>query len=327
MTWLDDSSGSAHLIQSQAGVALSTAQAKFGTQSAYFAGGGTAAMLYSSDTPTDWNFGAGQFTVEGWAYFTSHGASNFEPVVAQWPASPNLGWWLGMAQTGVLAFYYSTTGSDTPSVSAAYSPTLNTWIHLAADRDASNVLRVYAGGTVIASATVSSTLFASAGTLYVGNDANASRRFPGYIDEVRVSKGVARYGGAFTPPSSAFTSDANTSLLLHFEGGNPSARGILSAKYAVQTAVPIGNGARTPQFMRSGGTGATVSGVVKEQGVPVAGKIVCAYDKISRQLIAQTTSAGDGSYTINCGGFKNVYVAAFDPTTYKMIGYDEVVPG
>jgi hypothetical protein len=46
--------------------------------------------------------------------------------------------------------------------------------------------------------------------------------FDGYIDELRVST-VARYtGSSFTEPTSAFSPDALTSVLLHFDGANGS---------------------------------------------------------------------------------------------------------
>ena len=38
----------------------------------------------------------------------------------------------------------------------------------------------------------------------------------GYIDELRVSN-TARYTSSFTPTGSAFSTDANTKLLLHFD--------------------------------------------------------------------------------------------------------------
>lgn len=35
-------------------------------------------------------------------------------------------------------------------------------------------------------------------------DSSASYKYAGYIDQVRVTKGVARYSGVFTPPAVAF---------------------------------------------------------------------------------------------------------------------------
>lgn len=95
---------------------------------------------------------------------------------------------------------------------------------------------------------------------------------------------------------------------------------------AVQTTTPVGSGARQPG-MRSAGPATTVNGVVSVLGAVAAGVIVVAYDKVSRMPIGRAVSAADGSYSINCGGFTNVYVEAFDPTSYQMIGYDEVTPG
>jgi hypothetical protein len=95
---------------------------------------------------------------------------------------------------------------------------------------------------------------------------------------------------------------------------------------AVQTATPAGNGGRVP-FARSAGPGTTVSGVVTVLGAPAAGIIVVAYDKVSRTPIGQAVTNGSGAYSMNCQGFGNVYVCAFDPTNYQMLGFDEVVPG
>jgi hypothetical protein len=43
----------------------------------------------------------------------------------------------------------------------------------------------------------------------------STQAFTGHIDELRISKGLARYTANFTAPSAAFTNDANTVLLLH----------------------------------------------------------------------------------------------------------------
>ena len=201
-TTFTDVSPSGHLLLSTGSAAVSTVTPKFGTGSVNFPS--AAAWIAQNDAlgKADWNFGSGQFTIEAWAYFTAT-PSSVHGVVTQFGASSNLGFFFGMV-SGALNFHYAITGADNNIVGAAYSPTLNTWIHLAVDRDASNVLRVYANGVVIAFATVSATFFASTRDLFIGNDGNGNRGFPGKLDEIRITKGTAQYGGAFTPPTAPF---------------------------------------------------------------------------------------------------------------------------
>lgn len=193
-----DSSLTARTLTAVGGEALSTAQSKFGGSSSVSAASGS--KYWSAADSEDWNFGNGQFTLEGWIYFSSAPGS-VHSLVSQWPGSGNLGFFFGHV-SGSLAFYYSTTGSDNPSVGASWTPSLNTWYHIAVDRDASNVLRVYLNGAVHASATVSSTFYNSTGNLTVGGDVIWFGP-AGNVDDVRVVKAEAVYGGAFTAPTAA----------------------------------------------------------------------------------------------------------------------------
>jgi len=51
---------------------------------------------------------------------------------------------------------------------------------------------------------VAATFFDSSRPLTIGNDGNLNRGFIGQLDDVRITKGVARYAGAFTPPTGPF---------------------------------------------------------------------------------------------------------------------------
>jgi hypothetical protein len=203
-TFTDSSSYGLTLSPLGAGRALTTAAQKFGTASLQSANdsGSVSALDFAL-----WTFGAGQFTVEAFVRPTA-ALSGVRGIVTQWAASANFGWFLGF-NGNTLNFFYSTTGTDNPVVSAAYTPTLNSWVHIAADRDANNVLRIYADGVVVASATVAATFFDSNQSLRISNDNTATRGFVGQIDELRITKGVARYGGAFTPPTAPFDNFAS----------------------------------------------------------------------------------------------------------------------
>lgn len=208
-TTVDSSPTTKALTITGGGNTLVTATAKFGPSS-YFNNANT--NYINSPDSADWAFGSGQFTVEAFIYPTS-AISGVIGIVTQWASPPNRRWFFGF-NGNTLNLFYSTTGSDVPSVTGAYTPTLNQWVHVAVDRDASNVLRVYANGVVIASATVTATLFnAAAAPLRIGNDTDfQTRGFIGNIDEVRITKGVARYAGAFTPPTAPFDDATGVTL-------------------------------------------------------------------------------------------------------------------
>lgn len=201
-TTTSDSSSFAHTMSMTGSTKLDTAQKKFGATSLNMKDASGVGNVESADS-TDWSFSNGQFTVEAWIYCTS-APSNTITIIAHRGSSPQREWHLGFFSSTTFGFRYSTTGSDDLGVQAAWTPTLNTWYHVAADRDSSNVLRVYIDGSIHASATVSSTFSNSTEKLQIGNCISAFGPFLGYIDEVRITKGVARYGGAFTPPTAAF---------------------------------------------------------------------------------------------------------------------------
>ena len=207
-TTFTDVSPSAHTLTNTS-VFVSTSVPKFGTGSADFTN--VVSSRLDTGTSADFRPGAGQFTIEAWVYFL--GTPILCAIVSQWDSGSNNGWWLGMNST-VLTFFYSTTGSDAPTLTFSYNPPLNTWVHIAVDRDAANVLRLYINGVVVNSATVSSTFFASTRNCLVGNDFVLNRAFPGRLDEIRVTIGQAQYGGAFTPPTGPFGGGGGTAPTL-----------------------------------------------------------------------------------------------------------------
>jgi hypothetical protein len=197
-----DSSSKNRVLSGTTGLVLSSAQAKFGATSSYHgaSGGSTAWFIADSD---DWDFGSGPFTIEGWMLFATAPGANAYTLAAQYNATGNQRAWQLSYSSSTVAFFYSLTGSAGVTVSGAWSPAINTWYHMAVDRDPSGVVRVYVDGVVKASATVTAALFNSTMNVYLGGNIT-SGRLPGYIDEVRITKGVARYAGAFTPPTAAF---------------------------------------------------------------------------------------------------------------------------
>jgi hypothetical protein len=97
---------------------------------------------------------------------------------------------------------------------------VDTWYHIAYVR-ASNVWTVYLDGTSVISADPGSLDFDDTSVNLLFGSMNWTHDdFTGYMDEIRVSKGIARYSSSFNPSTTAFTADQYTKLLLHCDGAD-----------------------------------------------------------------------------------------------------------
>ena len=202
-TSFHDSSLSSHSIAESFGGQITTSFAAFGTASADFVTNHGSGPCIRVSGGSDFQFGSGHFTIECWVYPTS---SQSAWIIQTGVGGSGVGAW-GLSynsSTPALIFTYSTDGSTNTNISGSTTLTLNTWTHVAADYDGST-LRVYAGGSVVASGSLSGALYATTQELAIGNDNHTdTSTWAGYIDEVRVTKGVARYAGAFIAPTAAF---------------------------------------------------------------------------------------------------------------------------
>lgn len=165
---------------------ISTAQAKFG-QSAVFSG---SSQWIDGPSSADFTFGTGDFTIECWAYFTATGANR-----GLFSFGSNLTLYLSSSGANLYWFDGST------NLLTATGPALNTWHHIAIARQGTT-LRMFINGVLVASATYSTNLTST--NMRVGSATTGATNMQGYIDEVRITKGVARYTANFTPPSAPF---------------------------------------------------------------------------------------------------------------------------
>ena len=190
---------------------VSTAQNKFGGASALFDGTGD---YLSVATDADFGFGTGDFTIEGWFYKTT--------ATTQWFIDTRT-----TTTQNSVAVQSNGSGSLRLFVNGAFvltssnTHTNNAWNHLAISR-ASGVTRFFINGVVSTNTYTDATDYGSTKPLVIGAQFNGTTAFNGYVDEFRVTKGLARYTTTFTPSTTAFVNDANTVLLLHIDGTNAS---------------------------------------------------------------------------------------------------------
>jgi len=102
----------------------------------------------------------------------------------------------------VLTFNFNYSGAI---VTGSTAISVNTWTHVAVTRNG-NTFRLFVNGIVDATATSSnSQTLNAADVFYVGRSGyDTTRIVTGYLDDVRITKGYARYTANFTPPTAAF---------------------------------------------------------------------------------------------------------------------------
>lgn len=195
-------------------------QQQFGASSIYFSG--TNDFLSIPDH-ADFEFADGDFTVEMWVRLTTTGV--YQYLFNKYASvGDNRGWTWYITNTNKLFFYATDDGygggGHEINVLGTTSLTNGVWYHLAAVRNGTS-FKIYLNGTEEASVTSALSIFDSATALYLndsdgtGTDAQAM-----YIDEVRVSKGIARWTANFTPPDNPYASPLPTQLLFQDETGN-----------------------------------------------------------------------------------------------------------
>jgi hypothetical protein len=214
-TTVTDESSNAHTMTMGGTAAqIRTSKLKFGTSS-YYNGALTQDGRVTTPDHATFEFGAGAFTVEGWFAFTAT-TTSCDLLSKRNDTGNQRSWALIYSSTAdQLLFSISVDGTATTSVvveTGTWVPVLNQWYHLACDFDGTTY-RLYRDGVVIGTGVVLVTAFDGTSVFAVGNRGGNNSDFPGYIDEVRITKGVARYAGAYTPLISAFARDGATGIV------------------------------------------------------------------------------------------------------------------
>ena len=206
---------------------VDTAQSKFGGASALF--DGSADYLYFQGNSWDLS---GDFTIEAWVYQTSQTINqklfDLRGITGSNPGADTsvaLGDTLLIDVNPSGDFRCYVDGADRSS-SGTGTISASTWTHIAVQRS-SGTINAWVNGTRYVDYAGSddySSVFAVNQPIGAGGGQTGSlSSWDGNIDEVRISS-TARYtnGASITVPTSAFTNDDNTLLLLHMDGTDAS---------------------------------------------------------------------------------------------------------
>jgi len=183
------------------GAQISTAQSKWGGSSMAFDGSGDYLFGKSNDLLS---IASGDFTLEFWVYRNSSQPSTYPRILTIGAANYSaLIFWLSGGSN--ILVDYSTSGSAWTSNSfggATLSAT--TWTHLALVRSSGNLL-LFKDGTQQSTSVSNSSFLLATPEIRVATLFNpADNYFAGYIQDLRITKGYARYTANFTPPTAAF---------------------------------------------------------------------------------------------------------------------------
>ena len=178
---------------------VSTSVVKYGSGSLYFDGTGDALAIPTA-AKTNFAFGTGNFTIEFWAWKSANGSGGYDNVISFGTSGNYIGGFCVelSSSRGFCVVYDSAV-----QIQANFNPNDATWHHYAVVRNGST-FALYKDGIQLTTATLTPTL-GTTGTGFIGAGVTSSQvNFNGYIDDLRVTKGVARYTANFQPPKVAF---------------------------------------------------------------------------------------------------------------------------
>ena len=207
-TTIVDNSPTPKTVTAAGDAKISTAQSKFGGSSIAFDGSGDNLQSLTPLNP-QLNLSTGDFTVEAWVYLSAapvNTANNNSSMMGWGTLSDTTeAWSFGPLNNRTVRFYWFIGGGN--SVTSSTLVNLSEWVHLAATRSG-NTLRIFINGVDSGSESITGIVDISQSPLLFGR-VTLNGGFNGYIDDLRITKGVARYTSNFTHPPHLFRTSSH----------------------------------------------------------------------------------------------------------------------
>jgi hypothetical protein len=210
--------------------------------------------------------------------------------------------------------------------------TLNAWHHVAATFDGTT-MRLYCDGVLLQSLSTTvgiptTTPWCNVGT--IAGEGSAAYAYAGYIDEIRIIKGIARYTTNFTPPTAPFSSITGTTPPAITAIAQPSGITHIADEAMPEPGVRLISSGITALDQLDGGTH-KITGTVAEKALPAntpLARRVMLIDERSHRVVRETWSDATGAYTFDNVAMQATYtVISYDHTaTYRAVVADNLTP-
>lgn len=195
-----DNSKNALAVTANGNARISTTQSKFGGASGYFDGNGDFCTLANNAALS---LSSGDFTIELWVYHAVRPTSTNTQILLDKDGTLNLSYpsySITVDSSGLCVLNLGNGAGVSPTVTSYTIGTLplTTWTHIAATKSGTTI-RTFLNGALMSSTTQGVAITDGGKSLYIGfyASAGAGAYFNGYIDELRISKGIARYTANF----------------------------------------------------------------------------------------------------------------------------------
>ncbi len=182
---------------------ISTSVKKYGTGSLAFDGTGDCLKPNPASTNL-YAFDSGNFTIEMWFYITAF-TNTYNTLFDSRPVSTQ-GSYPTIAITSGRLYYYVNSAERIATANSTI--TTGQWYHLAVSRSGTST-KMFLDGTQVGSTYTDSTVYVNGTSRPVigaeGFNSPPNDVINGYIDDLRITKGYARYTANFTPPTAALS--------------------------------------------------------------------------------------------------------------------------
>ena len=272
-------------------LSISTSQSKFGSSSLFHSNQSSTTDHVSFGSHSDWLINQNtEYTLEFWYRALD---TTTPPVLSLGTYSSAIQYRISINGGGNLTFRSGTGGWNWGSINiSGGTMTVDTWKHVAVVRN-SGTLTVYVDGTSIGSASTGN-WGNSTGNLRIGTYFGDARSGYFYMDDLRMTKGIARYTDDFTPPTTSHLTsagDANKQIIV-----NSSADG-----------VDVGTGGINQARI--------AKAWVHFDGTEAAGDMIG-----SSYNVSSMTDHGTGRYTVN-------FATALNDANYSAVMYTNAYDG